>query len=55
MSYDTKCYELAEYFLDEVAGATPADKNELAKIIQSVCEDACNDVEEREERRKGKP
>ncbi len=48
MTYDSKCYELAEYFLDDIRGATEADKIALAEALQVACEDACTEIEERE-------
>lgn len=40
MSYDPKCYELAEYFLDD-DDPMPAtsNANELAQLIQATIED----------------
>jgi hypothetical protein len=43
-SYDSKCLELAEYFLSDVDGTTGEQKSELAQAIQDVCEDFCRDV-----------
>lgn len=36
MSFDTKCYELAEYFLSD--GAPENYKRELAQVIQDAIE-----------------
>ncbi len=46
MSYDTKCYELAAYFLDDITGSTDAERAELAQEIQTVIEDFCSGLEE---------
>ena len=35
--YDQKCLDLAEYFLRD-ANPTPADKEELAQVIQDAIE-----------------
>jgi hypothetical protein len=48
---DEKCFDLALAFLNEIAGMTEDDVWALAKDIQTACEDACREVEEREERR----
>jgi hypothetical protein len=45
---DTKCYDLAEDFLSEVPGSTEDDVWALAKDIQTACEDACREVEDRQ-------
>ena len=42
MSHDTKCYELAEYFMPETA--TPEAVGELAEIIQQTIEDHLRDM-----------
>lgn len=39
MSYDPKCYELAEYFLDDDPLPASANANELAQLIQDAIED----------------
>lgn len=40
MAYDTKCYDLAEAFLeDEPALNTPANRAQLAQEIQTCIED----------------
>ncbi len=44
---DTKCWELAEDFMCEVPMSTQNDVRELAEAIQTACEDACQQVEER--------
>ena len=49
MAYDTKCYDLAEMFLGEIAGATTTDFEALAQDIQNVIEDHCNALEEANE------
>lgn len=38
-TYDSKSYELAEYFLADEPGATDADRHELAVDIQTAIED----------------
>lgn len=38
-SYDSKSYELAEYFLADEPGATEADRDLLATDIQRAIED----------------
>jgi hypothetical protein len=45
---DTRCFDLAEDFLSEIKGMTDDDVWALAKDIQTACEDACREVEERE-------
>ncbi len=45
MSYDPKCYDLAETFLSDVKGATAEDIDELAQAIQDCCEGACREIE----------
>jgi hypothetical protein len=49
---DEKCFDLALVFLNEIEGMTDDDVWDLAKAIQTACEDACREVEEREERRR---
>jgi DNA-directed RNA polymerase alpha subunit len=44
---DSKCFDLALLFLNEVEGMTDDDCWALAKDIQTACEDACRAVEER--------
>lgn len=44
---DTKAYDLAEAFLEEIEGHTEDDIWDLAHVIQVACEDACREVEER--------
>ena len=39
MSYDPKCHELAEYFLDDDPKPAYANAGELAQIIQDAIED----------------
>lgn len=39
MSYDPKCYELAEYFFDDAPIPQRATRGELAQIIQDAIED----------------
>lgn len=39
MSYDPKCHELAEYFLDDDPKPATANANELAQLIQDTIED----------------
>jgi hypothetical protein len=48
---DEKCFDLALDFLNEIKGVTDDDIWALAKDIQTACEDACREVETREERR----
>lgn len=45
---DPRVYDLAEDFLSEL-GATEDEIWELARMIQIACEDACNEVESRQE------
>lgn len=46
-SFDTKCYELAEYFMEEPAGKwTKEDINELAELIQGTIEDFMHEDED---------
>jgi F0F1-type ATP synthase epsilon subunit len=46
MSFDTKCYELADYFVraDEICRAETV--NELAQLIQDTIEDSDSDRDE---------
>jgi uncharacterized membrane-anchored protein YjiN (DUF445 family) len=37
--FDPKCYELAEYFLEDYEDITEEQKNELAQHIQDTIED----------------
>lgn len=39
MSFDPKCYELAEYFVSDTAMCRGETINELAQLIQDVIED----------------
>ncbi|MGH9369686.1 MAG: hypothetical protein ACRD3M_18700 [Thermoanaerobaculia bacterium] len=39
MTYDTKCFELARYFLLDARLSTPERDKELAKRIQGTIED----------------
>jgi hypothetical protein len=48
-SVDPACYELAEHFLSEIPGTTEDDLWALAKDLQTACEDACREVEERQQ------
>jgi hypothetical protein len=48
-SVDPKSYDLAEHFLSEIPGTSEDDIWELARIIQTACEDACREVETRKE------
>jgi hypothetical protein len=50
-SVDTNVFELAELFLSEIPGVTEDDIWTPAKDIQTACEDACREVEEREAKR----
>ncbi len=38
MSYDMKCFELAEYFLDDDPKPATANADELAQLIQDTIE-----------------
>ena len=38
MGHDPRCYELAQYFLDDQAGADEADMSALAEAIQQAIE-----------------
>lgn len=44
---DTKVYDLAERFLSDIEGWNEEDVWRLAGVIQTACEDACREVEER--------
>jgi hypothetical protein len=46
-SYDPACATLAHHFLDDCAGTTDGDLDDLAQTLQDACEDACRAVEER--------
>ncbi len=48
-SYDEKCFELARYFLDDIPGARMNDREDLAQILQTACEDCCQEIEARAE------
>ena len=39
MAYDSKCYDLAEFFLSEEKDITEEMRQELAQDIQTVIED----------------
>lgn len=39
VSFDPKCYELAEYFLRNNGAATEDHKRDLAQVIQDAIED----------------
>jgi hypothetical protein len=43
-SYDEKCYELAQYFLQDSKASEDTIKS-LAQALQDICEDYCYDVE----------
>jgi hypothetical protein len=46
-AFDGKCYELAEYFMQEPAGKwTKEDINELAESIQQTVEDFMHEEED---------
>jgi hypothetical protein len=46
-SFDEKCYELAEYFMDEPVGKwNDADRSELAELIQQTIEDFMHEEED---------
>jgi hypothetical protein len=44
---DTKVYALAEWFIWDIPGATEDDISELAGVIQTPCEGAAREIEER--------
>ncbi len=45
-TFDTKCHELAAYFMEEPKGKwTAEDKNELSEAIQSTIEDFMHEEE----------
>lgn len=46
-SVDPSVYDLARSFLSDCAGATDDDIWNLAALIQTACEDVCQEVEER--------
>lgn len=48
---DPASFDLAEHFLGEIPGVTEDDIWALAKDIQTVCEDACREIEDRLKRR----
>jgi hypothetical protein len=45
---DPASFDLAEHFLSEVEGSTEDDIWALAKSIQTICEDACLEIEQRQ-------
>jgi hypothetical protein len=46
-SFDDKCGELADYFMQEPAGKwTKEDRNELAELIQRTIEDFMHEEED---------
>ena len=49
MSYDVKCYALAEAFLDEAGYNNTVDKNKLAQAIQDTIEDYIVDLDNQED------
>jgi hypothetical protein len=52
MSYDKKCYDLAEHFLQDVADVMPGEAQDLAESIQAAVE---NWIEETKSRRAFRP
>lgn len=46
MTFDRKCFELAQHFLADTPGATELLATELAERIQSAVEDYFSDMEE---------
>jgi hypothetical protein len=40
--FDTKCYELATYFLADIQGVSAVHEDELAQTIQDAIEDWIN-------------
>lgn len=44
-SYDTRCYDLAEYFLAYAPDAGRKQREELAAVIQQAVEDYIKDFE----------
>lgn len=46
-SVDTKCWELAMHFMEDIHGHTDDDVRGLAEAIQEVCEDHCKEAENR--------
>jgi hypothetical protein len=48
MSVDPASYALAEHFLSETSGVLPEDTQELAEVIQKICEDFVSAIEEDE-------
>jgi hypothetical protein len=51
--FDPHCRDLAEYFLTDIGWETTDDIDELAAMIQDVCDGYCNrrDAEVREVKR----
>jgi hypothetical protein len=47
---DTRTYDLAARFLEEVPGSTEDDVWALAGDLQTLCEDACRAVGQRQAR-----
>lgn len=45
MTYDQKCWDLADHFLDDVAGSTDQDRDALAREIQQTIEGFCAEIE----------
>lgn len=43
-TFDPKCWDLADHFLADVAGATDEDRTELAEEIQGTVEDFVSDL-----------
>jgi hypothetical protein len=50
-SVDSRCFDLALDFLNDVKGMNDDDVWALAKDIQTACEDACAEVQRREEKK----
>lgn len=46
MSYDAKCYDLAEAFIDEATWAHERHRHELAQRIQETIEEYCDEQED---------
>jgi hypothetical protein len=51
MSYDTKCHDLAEYFLQDCDWELKDDASRLAQVIQDSIEDYLREREDEEARK----
>jgi hypothetical protein len=48
ITYDTKCYVLAQQFCADLQGANESTVHELAQCIQQTCEEFFEDIRQQE-------